>query len=120
MREEANLNLLVPNSSLIVYNSLVLYVGVMVGNFFSLDIFFRLRRSILVNFQYFSARGGKDIMNHPVPEGELFTDRETWRHLYCMRVVGVGSFCFMNLFRWRRNFLINFLNYDCLFSFSHP
>ena len=62
MREEVNLNLLVPNSSLIVYNSLVLYVGVMVGNFFSLDIFFRLRRSILVNFQYFSARGGKDII----------------------------------------------------------
>ena len=69
--------------------------GVVVYNFFyCLDIiFFRWRRSMLVNC----------LLHHPVPEGEHIANRETRRHLYCMRGVGVGSFfCCVDIFWLRR------------------
>jgi hypothetical protein len=83
---------------------------VVVGNiFYCLDIiFFRCRRSMLVNFLNYDCffsnlRGGKDTLHHPVPEGKHIANRDTRRHLYCMRGVGVGSFfCYVEFFRLRR------------------
>ena len=49
----------------------------------------------------------------------ITTTRDTMRHLFCMwGVVVVESifYCVHIFFRWRTNMLINFLNYDCLFS----
>jgi hypothetical protein len=45
--------------------------------------------------------------------------QDTMRQLFCMwGVVVVESifYCVYIFFRWRTNMLINFLNYDCLFS----